>query len=650
MESRSSSADHPLDLENEDLRLALRAARMGVWVADLRTRHIDWSPEVRDIIGVPDFAGTMDAWTALVHPDDRPAAIAAFGRAIADSVEFEVEFRLVRPDGSLRWLSNLGRARVVNGVAVAMVGTVHDITETRETEARRAASEAALRESEARFRNVLDSSPSIVFLQDLDGRYLFVNKRAAELSGVPQEAWIGHTVEEVLPAYAGELRKEFARVRAEMRPIQDERSGHLPDGRPLAALASRFPLFRADGTPYAICGIGTDITEQKRLEAELRQSHKMEAIGRLAGGVAHDFNNLLTVINGHCELLHEEAGSDAVREHVEVIHDAGTRAALLTGQLLAFSRKAIVEPQLLDVNAAVESAVRMLRRVVGEDVQLETRLEAAAPVLIDPGQLEQILVNLVVNARDAMPEGGRLSIATRCQALPAAGYPMPADLPPGPYMALSVADTGVGMSDETQTHIFEPFFTSKPEGKGTGLGLATVYGIVTQAGGAIAVESAPGKGTTIRLVLPAVVTATARGGAPVAKVPVRGRETVLVVEDEQEVRRLIGVGLQAHGYSVLLAASGADALVLMRAHAAEVDLVVTDVVMPDMGGRALVDAVRALRPGLPVVYVSGYMNDDVVRQGVASAADAFVAKPFVPSALARKVREVLDARPGAPRS
>ena len=227
---------------------------------------------------------------------------------------------------------------------------------------------------------------------------------------------------------------------------------------------------------------------------------------------------------------------------------------------------------------------------------------------------------------------------------------MPADLPPGPYMALSVADTGVGMSDETQTHIFEPFFTSKPEGKGTGLGLATVYGIVTQAGGAIAVESAPGKGTTIRLVLPAVVTATASGGAPVAKVPVRGRETVLVVEDEQEVRRLIGVGLQAHGYSVLLAASGADALVLMRAHAAEVDLVVTDVVMPDMGGRALVDAVRALRPGLPVVYVSGYMNDDVVRQGVASAADAFVAKPFVPSALARKVREVLDARPGAPRS
>ena len=650
MESRSPSASHPPALEHESLRLALRAARMGVWVQDLRTGHIDWSPEVHEIIGVPRFAGTREAWIALVHPDDRPAAQAAFDRSVAEPAEYSVEFRIVRPDGSIRWLSNLASPRVVDGTAVAMVGTVHDITGAREADARRAASEQALRESEARFRHVLDSSPSIVFLQDLDGRYLFVNKRAADLSGVPAEAWIGRTVEDVLPAYASELRKEFARVRSTLAPIQDERSGRLPDGRPLTALASRFPLFRADGTPYAICGIGTDITEQKRLEAELRQAHKMEAIGRLAGGVAHDFNNLLTVINGHCELLHEEAGSAAVREHVAVIHDAGQRGALLTGQLLAFSRKAVVEPTLLDVNAAVQGAVRMLRRVVGEDVQLETALTAAAPVLIDPGQLEQILVNLVVNARDAMPGGGRLSIATRCQSLPEAGRPMPVDLPPGPYIALSVADTGVGMSDEVQSHIFEPFFTSKPEGKGTGLGLATVYGIVKQAGGAIAVESAPGRGTTIRIVLPAVVTATPGGGVPPTPAPVRGTETLLIVEDEAEVRRLIGAGLQAHGYRVLLAASGAEALVLLQAHAAEVDLLVTDVVMPDLGGRALADAARALRPGLPVVYMSGYMNDDVVRQGVASAADAFLAKPFVPSTLARKVRDVLDGRAGAPRS
>jgi len=650
MQSRPSSAPHPSALENEYLRLALRAARMGVWVQDLRTGHIDWSPEVHDIVGVPHFAGTLDAWIALVHPDDRPAALAAYSSALAASAEYSVDFRIVRPDGAVRWLSNLASPRVVDGQAVAMVGTVHDITGAREAEARRAASEQALRESDARFRHVLDSSPSVVFLQDLDGRYLFVNERAAELSGVPAEAWNGRTVEEVLPAYAGALGKEFGRVRAEMRPIQHELTGRLPDGRPHTALTTRFPLFRADGTPYAICGICTDITEQKRLEAELRQAHKMEAIGRLAGGVAHDFNNLLTVINGHCELLHEEAGSAAVREHVAVIHDAGQRGALLTGQLLAFSRKAVVEPTLLDVNAAVQGAVRMLRRVVGEDVQLETALTAAAPVLIDPGQLEQILVNLVVNARDAMPDGGRLSIATRCQALPEAGRSMPVDLPPGPYIALSVADTGVGMSDDVQSHIFEPFFTSKPEGKGTGLGLATVYGIVKQAGGAIAVESAPGRGTTIRIVLPAVVTATPGAGVPPTPAPARGTETLLIVEDEAEVRRLIGAGLQAHGYRVLLAASGAEALVLLQAHAAEVDLLVTDVVMPGLGGRALADAARALRPGLPVVYMSGYMNDDVVRQGVASAADAFLAKPFVPSTLARKVRDVLDGRAGAPRS
>jgi PAS domain S-box-containing protein len=631
---------------NEYLQLALRAARMGVWVADSRSGHIEWSPEVRDIIGVPDFAGTIEAWIDLVHPDDRAGALAAFNAALAQSIDFEVEFRIVRPEGSVRWLANLGRARVVDGVAVAMVGTVRDITEAREAEQRRAASEAALRESEWRFRNVLDSSPSIMFLQDLDGRYLFVNKRATELSGIPAEQWIGRTVEEVMPAYAGELRKEFTRVRTTMQPIQDERSGRLPDGRRLDALAMRFPLFRTDGTPYAICGIGTDITEQKRLEAELRQAHKMEAIGRLAGGVAHDFNNLLTVINGHCELLHEAADADGVREHVAVISDAGQRAALLTGQLLAFSRKAVVEPRLLDVNAAVESAVRMLRRVVGEDVRLETTLEAAAPVMIDPGQLEQILVNLVVNARDAMPDGGHLSISTRCQALPEAGRPMPVDLPPGPYMALSVADTGVGMSDETLAHAFEPFFTSKPAGKGTGLGLATVYGIVKQAGGAISVESGLGKGTIVRLVLPAVVSGATASATPARTAPPRGHETVLVVEDEQAVRELVGSALRALGYRVHLAATPAQALTILGAHAAEVDLLVTDVVMPEMGGRALVDTVRTSRPGMPVLYMSCYMNDDVVRQGIASSSDAFLAKPFGPAMLARKVRDVLDAHAG----
>lgn len=621
---------------------------MGVWVQDLRTGRVEWSPEVREIIGVPDFAGTADAWRALIHPDDRAVNLAAIHDTVTTSVELNSEFRIVRPDGSVRWLSNLGRTRVVDGVAVAVVGTVRDITEAREAAARRAASEEALRESEARFRNVLDSSPSIVFLQDLDGRYLFVNKRAAELSGVPQETWIGRTVEEVLPAYAPYLRKEFERVRTLMRPVQDERSGRRPDGRPLVTLASRFPLFRADGTPYAICGIGTDITEQKRLEGELRQAHKMEAIGRLAGGVAHDFNNLLTVINGHCELLLEEAGSDAVREHATMIHEAGQRAALFTGQLLAFSRKAVVEPRMVDLNGAVEAAVRLLRRVVGEDVQLDTTLAAAAPVLIDPGQLEQLLVNLVVNARDAMPGGGRLSIATRCVTLPDASWPMPAGVEPGQYVALSVADTGVGMNDDTQARMFEPFFTSKPAGEGTGLGLATVYGIVTQAGGAIGVESALGKGTTVRVVLPASVAATTTDGVPAPSAPPRGSETVLVVEDEPEVRRLMGVGLRGLGYDVLLAASAAEALAQMHEHGARIDLVVTDVVMPEMGGRALAGAIHELRPDVPVIYMSGYANDDVVRQGVAAASDAFIAKPFGPTALARKMRDVLDARPGAP--
>lgn len=643
MESFEDRPPLAVEAQNEYLRLALRAARMGLWVQHLATGEIEWSPETAEILRLDHFDGRAETWLALVHADDRQTALESFRQAVAGSGEFHADFRMTGSDGVERRFVNIGQVRRdAEGRATALVGTVREVTLERQLAAQRAESDRALRESEARFRNVVDSMPSIVFLQDLDGRYLFVNRRVVELSGVPADQWVGRTVHDVLPTYADALIKDFQKVRTLMKPVQEERVGVLPDGRPLAVLASRFPLHLADGTAYAICGIGIDITEQKRLENEVHHAQKMEALGRLAGGVAHDFNNLLTVITGYAELITEEPGSEAFREYLAVINETGHRASLLTRQLLAFSRKAVIEPRVLDLNETVSSGTRMLSRVIGEHVELVTTLEAQAAVHADPGQLEQVLVNLVVNARDAMPGGGRLVVATRDVHLPSDAGSASFGVPEGAYVELSVADTGVGMHHDLKARIFEPFFTSKAPGTGTGLGLATVQAIVQQAGGAVGVDSVPGQGTTFRIVLPAVAPVSAESPAEVTQ-PAPGIETVLVAEDDASVRRLVGLALGSQGYRLLLAGSGAEALRLAEHHDGPVHLLLTDVVMPDMGGRALAETLHTVRPEVPVLFMSGYLDDAVVREGVAAATDAFIAKPFTTAALSRKVRERLDA-------
>jgi signal transduction histidine kinase len=390
--------------------------------------------------------------------------------------------------------------------------------------------------------------------------------------------------------------------------------------------------------------------ERDRLEEQLRQAQKMEAIGRLAGGVAHDFNNLLTAINGYSEVLLAELPPDGpLRPYVEEIVKAGERATRLTQQLLVFSRNQPVAPEVLDLNAVIADAVELLRRVIGEHVVLLTRLDPAlGRVRADPGQLHQVLMNLAVNARDAMPEGGRLTIETTSVDLDAPAPRTFGDVPPGAYVMLAVSDTGHGMDAATRAHLFEPFFTTKAPGKGTGLGLSTVYGIVQQSGGHIWVYSEPGRGTVFKIYLPRVAEVSAPPAPPAAPVGAAGgSETVLLVEDDEQVRALMVSVLQNRGYHVLEAGDGVQALLAVGQHAGPLDLLVTDVVLPGMSGRDVASHVAGLHPDVAVLYISGYADHAAVQHGHLDAASALLQKPFTPHALAHTVRQMLDARGGA---
>ena len=406
-----------------------------------------------------------------------------------------------------------------------------------------------------------------------------------------------------------------------------------------------YVLHDGEGRPVRMIGAMMDVTQRKQLEDELRQAQKMEAVGRLAGGVAHDFNNLLTIIMGRSALLLGRLkAEDPNRKSVELIQKTAARAASLTGQLLAFSRKQVLQRKVLDLNSTVGELSDMLRRLIGEDVDLLLTLGLApARVNADRGQLEQALLNLAVNARDAMPRGGTLGVETDCVELGPAPPDRPDALPPGPYAVLRVMDTGVGMDAATQARIFEPFFTTKEPGKGTGLGLSMVHGVVRQHGGAIHVRSVMGGGTTFEIYLPQVEAATLSSTADEAGPrPATGQETILLVEDEEDVRALAREVLERHGHRVLEAGDGLQALQRYEAEGEHIDLILTDVVMPRMSGRELVDRVRARRPAMPVLYMSGYTEDAILRHGVRDASMLLLGKPFTPADLIGKVREVLD--------
>jgi PAS domain S-box-containing protein len=496
--------------------------------------------------------------------------------------------------------------------------------------------------------HILDSLVNGIVTLDLEGRVVTLNGAAESLLGCPAPAAArGRHVTDVL-AHAPE-------VVALLQAALQWRTGRIatvtlpgPMGRAVPLEVTTATLKGGERQDLGVLVIVRDLTAVRALEAQLRHAQKMEAVGRLAGGVAHDFNNLLTVITGRSQLLLLKLPSDSsLRRDVELVEETAHRASALTRQLLAFSRKQMVQPRIVDLNEVVRGMETMLSRLIGEDISLATRLDPTAGcVRADPAQLEQMIVNLAVNARDAMPLGGRLSLETSYVRLDESLARQHVGLRPGPHVRLLVRDTGVGMDGLIKAHLFEPFFTTKGPGKGTGLGLATVYGIVTQSGGAIRVDSEPGHGAVFTIDLPRVdAPADLRGDPGMPEAAPHGSETVLLVEDEPEVRGLARDILHQQGYTVLEAADGDEALRIGRGHGGPIHLLVTDVVMPQMGGRELADRLQAGRQETKVLYVSGYTDDAILHQGVSETGTAFLPKPFTASALAHKVREVLDAAP-----
>ncbi len=496
--------------------------------------------------------------------------------------------------------------------------------------------------------HILDSLVNGIVTLDLDGRVVTLNGAAESLLGSPTVAAArGRHVTEVLD-HAPELvailqaalQWRTGRTATVSLPIRA--GGMVPVEATTAMLKG------GEGQDLGVIVVVRDLTAVRALEAQLRHAQKMEAVGRLAGGVAHDFNNLLTVITGRSQLLLLKLPPESpMRRDVELVEETAHRASALTRQLLAFSRKQMVQPRVVDVNEVVRGMETMLSRLIGEDISLATRLDATAGcVRADPAQLEQMIVNLAVNARDAMPLGGRLTLETGFVRIDEGFARQHVGLRPGPHVRLTVRDTGVGMDGLIKAHLFEPFFTTKGPGKGTGLGLATVYGIVTQSGGAIRVDSEPGQGATFTIDLPRVdAPADLRGDPAIPTAAPHGSETVLLVEDEPEVRGLARDILHQQGYTVLEAADGDEALRIGREHGGPIHLLVTDVVMPQMGGRELADHLKAGRRETKVLYVSGYTDDAILHQGVSETGTAFLPKPFTASDLAHKVREVLDAAP-----
>jgi signal transduction histidine kinase len=472
--------------------------------------------------------------------------------------------------------------------------------------------EVGMRESEERLRLIFDHVSDALFIADDSGRIIDANPAACALSGHSTGKLRSLTVDDALP------------------------SG---DGMVLDVRSTTF-------APGVLVYTVRDLTRQRKLEDQLAQAHKMEAVGQLAGGVAHDFNNLLTVIMSYSSmLLSDGETSEAVRGDIQEISNAAERAASLTRQLLAFSRKQVLQMRPVNVNAVVADVQKMLHRLIGEDISLTTHLDSDLGLInADSGQLEQVLINLAVNARDAMPDGGALTIATDNADLTDEHGDRHLGAAAGQYVMLAVTDTGTGMTKEVQQRLFEPFYTTKGAGKGTGLGLATVHGIVKQSGGDVYVYSELGHGTTFKVYFPRlakeaeVMTTTAEYRA----ITPRGTETLLLAEDDEALRTLGARVLTALGYNVLVARTGADALRIVAEHKGPIDLVATDVVMPEMNGSELVRRVLEARPGIRVLFMSGYTDDEVMRRGVINGQTAFLQKPFTPDLLAYKVREVLD--------
>ncbi|HOI17521.1 MAG TPA: PAS domain S-box protein [Geobacteraceae bacterium] len=650
---RRRTAEESIRASEERLKLALEGSNYVTWDMDLVAREVRHNRRWADILGYDDNTVIMnlDDWKDLIHPDDLPDVMGSFhdhleGRADRHTVEYRVRCK----SGEWKWFLDRGKvvSRDASGTPLRMAGTSADIND-------RKIAEEALRTSEANYRAIFDAANDAIIVHDIEtGEILDVNRRMCELYGYTRDeslcmkrgltgsgevTWSEEVSgERMVKAVGGETRLFEERARSK-------------DGREFWVEVS---LKRAViGGKERLLEVVRDISARKRAEAErdrledqLRQSHKMEAVGQLAGGIAHDFNNILTAIIGYAHLiLLKMTGDNQPRNYVEQILASAERAAGLTQGLLAFSRKQVINPQPVELNGIVRNVRKFLERIIGEDIEQQIFLEDRdLVVMADTGQMEQVLMNLATNARDAMPEGGVLRIVTSVLEIERNHPAAPGSAEPLRYACLSVTDTGSGIEGKDRERLFEPFFTTKEVGKGTGLGLSIAYGIVKEHNGYIAVESEEGKGTTFRIYLPLISPDRRNSDNHEPFLPPRGTETVLVAEDDDEVRQLHKSLLEECGYSVIEAADGQAAVDVFSAHEDSIHLIILDVVMPKKNAREAFEEIRRIRPGVRTIFMSGYSADFINRKGFVDEGFAFVEKPIIPLSFLRKVREVLDRR------
>lgn len=633
-------AENALREGEKSLREAQAIAGLGSYVTDISTGLWKSSDELDRIFGIDDrYVRSVEGWLALVHPEWRaPMNAYLTNDVLGKRIRFDKEYKIVRQnDNEERWLHGLGDLEFDDrGQPVRMRGTIQDIT------ARKLADESLQVQSAA-----LNAAANAIVITDRSGTIKWVNRAFTASTGYAAAEVFGRNLR-LLKSGKHDLAfyQSLWETILSGRTWRAETTNRRKDGSLYTEHQTITPVLGESGAITHFVTIKEDISDRLRLQAQLLQAQKMESVGRLAGGVAHDFNNLLSVIIGWTGMaLRELPAGHAVRSSLEEVVSAGERAANLTRQLLALSRQQMVESTFFSINALVGEMDKMLRRVIGEDIEFVTGTDPElGTVKMDRGQLEQVLMNLVVNARDAMPDGGKLTIETANVVLDAEHSRKNAGVSPGEYVMLAVTDSGTGMSEEVKTHLFEPFFTTKEPGKGTGLGLATCYGIAKQAGGHITVYSEEGLGTTMKVYLPrhheAAVAVSRR-----RKTPTRGVETILLVEDNPAVRRVTARMLETRGYRVVSTSNGEEALRVIKDGREPWHLLLTDVILAGgMSGPVLAERVRALRPDVKVLFVSGYTSDVTILHGLLEQSVAFVQKPFTAESLASKVRQVLGAK------
>lgn len=647
-EQEQSRLTAELKTERERLSNIVASVPGVVWEAwgtpNEATQHIDFISDYSEpLLGYSsdEWLSTPNFWLSIVHPDDRERVGREAAAIYAEGGEGTVEFRWVKKNGDALWVES--RFNILTndeGVSIGMLGVSIDIS-------KRKKAQNSLREQKEILQQIFDNIPVMISFFGPDGRPVLVNREWERVRGWTQEEAVSPDLDILAESYPDPVERQRARE-AIMDPTGEwaESRTVSKDGLVIDCMSAVVRM--SDGTSL---GIAQEVGDRKRAEEalrdseqELRQGQKMEAVGRLAGGIAHDFNNLLTAVTGYSELaLRRLSLDDPLRRNCEEIKRAGERAASLTRQLLAFSRKQILQPKILDLNTIVSDMESMLHRLIGEDIELCTAPDPdAGNVKADPGQIEQVIMNLVVNARDAMPRGGSIVIETQNVRLGEKYIAAHQEALAGNYLMLAISDTGTGMDDETKSQIFDPFFTTKPLGEGTGLGLSTVYGIVNQSDGYIEVYSELGLGTTFKIYLPRVDTVRAEAQGIVNEIEdLSGNETILLAEDEEAVRNLSREVLATQGYNVITASNGADALSVSDQHDGEIHLLISDVVMPEMGGRDLQNKLLSSRPDIKVLFMSGYTDDAIVRHGVFESGTPFLQKPFTPDVLSRKVRDVL---------